>query len=666
MRVPQTGKAEGAGFEADYVAARHPVEASCSVLVVSCDRYQDLWAPFFHLFWRYWPDCPFPLYLGANWETFESARVATLHAGADESWSKSLRYFLGQIESDYVLLLLEDFFLDGPVSTSVLREKLNWLQAAHGTVLRLHPNPPPNMALSGNTAIGALHRLAPYRVSAQPALWDRLKLLAILRDDESAWEFENKGTVRSQASPDGYFGTYAASLRHRHVVEQGEWFRSAARYYGRQNIGCNLSARPVMGAWTALRRVVMTALRRTRAHLLALRLWSSGHQLLPGKNQPYNAQRLRVAFLTNFIPPYHKPALDCLAKRFGALRIFLSTPMEANRPWKLEWSGLDVVVQKTMTVGGKWRHPSGFNEALAIHFPLDTLGQLRRYRADVMISGEMGTRTLLAALYRRLHRKSKLIVWAEYAEATEQGRGFARGVLRKILSRNVDAFLAVGGSGARYVRSLGVGERKIFKLSYTTDVQRFSAIQLTRQAGHAQRLLYVGQLIARKGLLQFLEVLSRWAADHPERMLEFVFVGDGPLRQQLESGPRATNVALQFSGSCQYEDLPRVYGEAGVLVLPTFADTWGVTVNEALASGVPVLGSIYSQAVEELVKDGQNGWTFRAGHPEEIYGAIDRMMHTPEAELAAMRSCARRTALELTPERMADSIDAAVRGCYAL
>jgi len=40
--------------------------ANCSILIPSCDKYSDLWRPFFTLFWRHWPDCPFPVYLGSN------------------------------------------------------------------------------------------------------------------------------------------------------------------------------------------------------------------------------------------------------------------------------------------------------------------------------------------------------------------------------------------------------------------------------------------------------------------------------------------------------------------------------------------------------------------------------------------------------------------------
>jgi hypothetical protein len=371
----------------------------------------------------------------------------------------------------------------------------------------------------------------------------------------------------------------------------------------------------------------------------------------------------RVALLTNFIPPYHKAVLECLSRRYGAMRILLSTPMESNRPWKVEWQGLDVVVQKTVTLKGRWRHPFGFSEPLAVHLPIDTIQQLRRFSPDVVISGEMGARTLLAALYRKLNPKSRLIIWVEVADSSEHGRGFARRTLRRILCKNADAFLAVGARAARYLRSLGVAEKKIFRFSYPTDVNRFSVNAVTRPLEHARRLLYVGQLIERKGLVPFLKVLSEWAKENEDVNIEFLFAGHGPLAEVLERVSVASNIKLTFLGGFQYDDLPLVYGQAGIFVLPALADTWAVVVNEALAEGLPVLGSIYAQAVEELIQEGRNGWRFRADHAEEIYDAIDRMMKTPLDELDRMRICARNTALMLAAGQVAELIDAAVSAC---
>jgi glycosyltransferase involved in cell wall biosynthesis len=607
--------------------------------VVSCDRYRDLWRPFFHLFWKYWPACPFPVYLGANFATWHDPRVCMLHAGADESWSKSLRFFLSQIPTRYVLLLLEDFFLDGPVSNAGLASSLETLDVLDGTVLRLIPNPPPDLAVDDHPAIGQIHRLAPFRVSAQPGIWNRSGLMAVLRDSESPWDFECQGTLRSRMDSHRYFCTRTASLACRHVVEQGKWFRTAARYYRKLDIGCDFTARPAMGALTAAKKF-------------------AGRQIR-GREMPV-FDELRVALLTNLIPPYHKPVLDRLAQRYGSLRVLLSTPMEANRPWKLEWQGLDVVVQKTWTLAGRWRHPGGFSEPLAVHLPLDTVAQLRRHRPHVVISVEMGMRTLLAAVYRKFNRRSRLIVWAEVSEATEQGRGMLRRLTRLLLCRHADAFLAVGSSGVRYLRGLGADPSKIFPLLYTTGLERFSANPIERPPERAHRLLYAGQLIERKGLLPFLEMLSKWAAAHPRRRVEFVAVGDGPLRASLENFAAAANLELDFRGNLPYEELPRVYSEAGLFVLPTLADTWGVVVNEALAAGLPVLGSMRAQAVTELVEDGENGWTFEPGSTEEIYSAIDRAMNAPRERLDTMRAHARSTALALTPDDTAQFIDDAI------
>jgi glycosyltransferase involved in cell wall biosynthesis len=178
-------------------------------------------------------------------------------------------------------------------------------------------------------------------------------------------------------------------------------------------------------------------------------------------------------------------------------------------------------------------------------------------------------------------------------------------------------------------------------------------------------LLYVGQLIERKGLGQFLEVLTKWAAANPDRRVDFVLAGDGPLRSQLEALPKPPNMEISFVGTTQYEDLPRVYENAGIFVLPSLADTWGVVVNEAMAAGLPVLGSVYAQAVSELVKDGENGWVFCADNPSEMYSAIDKALCTPVEQLQRMRLSARSSALKLTPDHLASTVEDAVNACMA-
>jgi glycosyltransferase involved in cell wall biosynthesis len=632
---------------------------SCAVLVVSSDGYRDLWRPFFHLFREYWPDCPFPVYLGTQTAEADFAGVQMLLAQDDSSWSGSLRSFLTQLDCENVLLLLEDFFLCSTVSTTAVLEQLAGLRKLRGSVLRLCPNPPPTIRLDVS-GIGEQHRLAPFRVSLQASIWNREALLGLLQGGESAWEFEINGTLRAQAQPRGFYCTFRLAFPYGQVVEKGEWFWGAARRYRRLDIGCDFSSRRVMKPFTALRKAVMVKLRRWRGRALLLPMRS--RELDPYARLTLD-RTLRVAFLTNLIPPYHKPVLHALTRRYQALRMMLSTPMEPNRPWKVDWDDLDVEVQRTYTRKGVWRHPRGFSEPLSVHIPLDTLSRLRRFSPDVIISAEMGARTLLAIVFRKLNPHSRLIIWAEAAESTESGRGWARQLARKIFVRNADALLAVGASAVKYLNGIGAPAAKIFKIAYTTDVERFAANPLTRPTERARRLLYCGQFVERKGLIPFLLILSVWARDHPNQTVNIALAGDGPLREVLATLPLAANVKLELLGVFQYDDLPGIYGSAGIFVLPTLADTWAVVVNEALVAGLPVLGSTYAEAVEELIIDGRNGWIFRPDDAEDAYRAIDRMMNTAETELDEMRARGRVLASQLSPEHVADLIGRAVNFC---
>jgi glycosyltransferase involved in cell wall biosynthesis len=73
-----------------------------------------------------------------------------------------------------------------------------------------------------------------------------------------------------------------------------------------------------------------------------------------------------------------------------------------------------------------------------------------------------------------------------------------------------------------------------------------------------------------------------------------------------------------------------------------------------MAAGLPVLGSIYSQAVEELVEDGVSGWVFRPDEPEEVDAVLDRVLRLGAPDLARMGTAAREAVRFLTPEFAAD------------
>ena len=372
-------------------------------------------------------------------------------------------------------------------------------------------------------------------------------------------------------------------------------------------------------------------------------------------------RELNVVLLTNFIPPYRLPLFRDIGAQFGSFRVLQSITMSPERPWTAEHSGLQVETQRTITLRAHWSHPYGFRDRLSIHIPYDTLGRLHRLKPDVVISAEIGFRTAQAAAHRLLHPRSRLIIWAAISEHTEEGRDFSRRVLRRILMPSADAVIVNGASGANYVRRFGVASEKIFIAPYTTDGCLFSALSLTRSAAERRRLLYVGQLVKRKGLFALLSALSRWCKAHSNAEVELWLVGDGPERAYLERTELPPNLVLRFCGNVGFENLPNFYKQAGILAFPTLSDEWGVVVNEAMAAGMPVLGSIYSQAVEELVKDGVTGWTFRPNQSDEMYIALERALTTPSEALEQMGVAARKAVEHLTPRFGTNRIMDAIR-----
>lgn len=115
-----------------------PSPPSWSVIVSSCDAYSDLWPFFFHFFGRQWSQAPEPQYLVSNFNTFAQPGVRTLAVGPDRSWGATMHAALEFISDEYVIFLLDDFFLDQPVKSGWVEELVSQLDQAGGDFVSLY------------------------------------------------------------------------------------------------------------------------------------------------------------------------------------------------------------------------------------------------------------------------------------------------------------------------------------------------------------------------------------------------------------------------------------------------------------------------------------------------------------------------------------------------
>ena len=217
-----------------------------AILVVSCDRYSDLWDPFFEIFRKRWPDCPYPVFLGANHRAYCGDGVRSILVGDDRGWGRSLRLMLDRIGVPRVMLFLEDFLILKPVDTGRVQE-IAQVAAEHNVgCLRLFPHPPPTRRVRGLPGIGELQPGDDWRVSTQTAIWDTELLYSLAWPEFSAWDFESIGSLVSDRMVDRFWGVYDPAIDYRHGVLRGRWMPSGLAICQNAGVAVDLEARSLL------------------------------------------------------------------------------------------------------------------------------------------------------------------------------------------------------------------------------------------------------------------------------------------------------------------------------------------------------------------------------------------------------------------------------------
>lgn len=364
----------------------------------------------------------------------------------------------------------------------------------------------------------------------------------------------------------------------------------------------------------------------------------------------------RVVFLTHYIPLYQVRVFQAIARRVKEFHILLSTPIEPNRQFELDWGDLNVDVQNTLTMRRRWKHRdsrsgTNFTDPLYVHVPYDTNQRLRKLNPDVVMSLELGARSLGAVRYCRRHNNAKSILCTYMSEHTEVARGWARRKLRKHLVRQADAITYNGPSCKNYLHQLGADADKLYRLSYAADDRTLQCSPVDRaDETTRQKVLYVGQLTDRKGVLPMLNQLSDYCSKNSGRHIELRLAGNGPLYDAIEQFDSPPNLKVSLLGNVPPAQLSAEMKECGVTIAPTLADEWLLVVNEALHAGLPVIGSIYAQATETLIRDGQNGWQYDPSQDGSLAQKLDQYFDASAEKIADMRRQCRQSIVHCTPD----------------
>jgi D-inositol-3-phosphate glycosyltransferase len=217
------------------------------------------------------------------------------------------------------------------------------------------------------------------------------------------------------------------------------------------------------------------------------------------------------------------------------------------------------------------------------------------------------------------------------------------------VSRHVEAFVR------------RIAPRASTEMIYSgVEIERFRPSESTAP-GPGLRVLTVRRLVPRNGVDVLVQAWRR-AALGPAA--ELTIAGSGPEHSRLRSLARDLP-SVRFAGHVPEEQLPGMYREADLLVVPSVSgEGFGIVAAEALASGVPVVATD-GGATGELVRHGGDGLIVPAGNPAALAAAIEQLDRDP-ALLDRMKAAARLRRPQLcwrpSVSRLAETLEAIVGG----
>lgn len=197
--------------------------------------------------------------------------------------------------------------------------------------------------------------------------------------------------------------------------------------------------------------------------------------------------------------------------------------------------------------------------------------------------------------------------------------GFLRGLFGL-----TDRFLVSGVWNADYYRHYGADEARFHPVPWAIDNARFENGSRfapgERESMRAQlgigaddlAIVFSGKLLPRKDPMTLLRAVD--AMQHRDRAV-VIFLGDGELRDELESFAKARGLRVHFAGFVNQTELPKQYAMSDVFVLPSLDDPRATVVNEAMASGLPVIITDRCGPAGDIVRHGENGYVM---HPRDL------------------------------------------------
>jgi len=197
-----------------------------------------------------------------------------------------------------------------------------------------------------------------------------------------------------------------------------------------------------------------------------------------------------------------------------------------------------------------------------------------------------------------------------------------------------------------YVKNLGFKLRNIHTGFYSCDLDYFTSVyesQKEQKALHfPKRFLYVGRYYEFKGIKELWQAFIELQQETPNEW-ELWCLGVGDIEP-------VQHPKIKHFGFIQPKELSAYTEQTGIFILPSHFEPWGVVVHEFAASGFPLLLSRPVGAKAAFLKEGENGYEFEPGNPEDIKQKMKKMCTLSIEELLRMSHVSNSVSKTISPQ----------------
>lgn len=276
-------------------------------------------------------------------------------------------------------------------------------------------------------------------------------------------------------------------------------------------------------------------------------------------------------------------------------------------------------------------------------------GQRRRFH---VVNGIWAEPAFAAALTALMSAGSAFAIYSEATNPNKQRtkrRQLTQQMFGKIVVGKAAGLLPVSHLASDFFKTLGAPVDKLYPFGYFRSAPVLAAGSDGFKKQDTIEVVFVGQLVHRKGVDFLIEAMQPLFSDYANLLL--TIIGEGSERPQLEQQAAAISPRITFAGKLSSDTIPARLAVADIVILPSRWDGWGLVVNEALSVGVPVIISDQCGA-SDVIRSNVNGHVVPSEDMGALRGYLRRFLDSPK-ERETLRAGAKATGENISTEAVA-------------